>query len=147
VTDSALRILVVDDDRMIRHVVAQRLLRDGHQVDQAGDGVEALARMGAAPFDIVITDLEMPDMDGHELLVRLREEQPLVRSIVMTGWATQATLTACLEEGAFTFVTKPLGDMTELMESVRQAGWVLAHWRKQLGALGRLERQPQRGGA
>lgn len=134
-----LNILVVDDDLIIRQVVTRHLTLIGHVVDGAGNGIEALALIERKRFDIVVTDLQMPGMDGHELLVRLRQEQPLIRAIVMTSYVTMDAIMSCLREGAFSFVTKPLGDCAELDRCIDQAAWVLADWRQQLVKLQRLK--------
>ena len=59
------RILVVDDQEMMRDSLAATLAREGHEVVAAGDGAAAVARLGAAQFDLLITDLKMPKMTGH----------------------------------------------------------------------------------
>lgn len=135
----SLTILVVDDDLIIRQVVARHLSLMGHAVDGAGNGIEALAAIDRKRYDIVVTDLQMPGMDGHELLMKLRQDQPLIRSIVMTSYVTLESIMACLREGAFSFVTKPLGDCAELDRCIEQAAWVLNDWRQQLVKLHRLK--------
>lgn len=134
-----LTILVVDDDLIIRQVVTRHLSLLGHAVDGAGNGIEALAAIDRKRYDIVVTDLQMPGMDGHELLMRLRQEQPLIRAVVMTSYVTLDAIMACLREGAFSFVTKPLGDCAELDRCIEQAAWVIADWRSQLVKLQRLK--------
>jgi len=61
-------ILIVDDEERMRHLLSIMLTRKGHRVDQAGDGVEALEMIQSTPFDMVITDIKMPRMDGTMLL-------------------------------------------------------------------------------
>jgi two-component system response regulator FlrC len=134
-----LMILVVDDDLIIRQVVTRHLSLLGHAVDGAGNGIEALAAIDRKRYDIVVTDLQMPGMDGHELLMKLRQDQPLIRSVVMTSYVTLDAIMACLREGAFSFVTKPLGDCAELDRCIEQAAWVLNDWRQQLVKLQRLK--------
>jgi two-component system, response regulator FlrC len=135
----ALNILVVDDDLIIRQVVTRHLTLLGHAVDSASNGIEALRVIERKRFDIVVTDLQMPGMDGHELLMRLRQDQPLIRAIVMTSYVTMDAIMSCLRKGAFSFVTKPLGDCAELDRCIEQAAWVLADWRSQLVKLNRLK--------
>jgi two-component system, response regulator FlrC len=134
-----LNILVVDDDLIIRQVVTRHLNLHGHLVDDAANGIEALAAIEHKRYDIVVTDLQMPGMDGHELLIRLRQQQPLIRSVVMTSYVSMEAIMACLREGAFSFVTKPLGDCAELDLCIDHAAWVIADWRKQLLKLNRLK--------
>ncbi len=89
-------------------------------------------------YDIVVSDLQMPGMDGHELLMRLRQDQPLIRAIVMTSYVNMESIMSCLRESAFSFVTKPLGNCAELDRCIEQAAWVIANWRQQLLKLQRL---------
>lgn len=132
-------ILVVDDDPIIRQVVVRHLTLLGHDAAAVENGIEALAAIDRKRYDIVVTDLQMPDMDGHELLIRLRREQPLIRAIVMTSYVTLDAIMACLREGAFSFVTKPLGDCKELDRCIEQAAQVVSDWRSQLLKLQRLK--------
>lgn len=76
-------ILVVDDDRLMLTLVAAMLPE--YRVTLAHDGVEALAVAAGAPVDLIITDYLMPSMTGDELIGRLREHQPAVKALVMTG--------------------------------------------------------------
>jgi two-component system, response regulator FlrC len=136
-----LSILVVDDDMIIRQVVTRHLSLLGYAVDAAINGIEALGAIDKKRYDIVVTDLQMPGMDGHELLIRLRQDQPLIRAIVMTSYVNMESIMSCLREGAFSFVTKPLGDCAELDRCIEHAAWVTADWREQLLKLQRLRKE------
>ena len=81
----SLAILVVDDHPIMREVVCQILEDAGHQVRDAGDGQEALRKLSAARFDLVVTDIVMPEMDGIELIGEMRRRYPEVRVIAMSG--------------------------------------------------------------
>jgi CheY-like chemotaxis protein len=81
------RILVVDDDLAIRSVMRRCLALDGHDVEEAATGREALKRFRAEPVDLVITDLYMPDMDGLEFTRRLVQEFVGTKVIAMSGGA------------------------------------------------------------
>ncbi|NYZ17400.1 response regulator [Azospirillum sp. RWY-5-1] len=78
-------ILVVDDDALIREALALVLEMAGHAVAQAADGLAALESMTARPFDLVITDLRMPRLDGYGLISRLRPRKPRIPIVVLTG--------------------------------------------------------------
>jgi signal transduction histidine kinase len=87
----SLRVLCVDDEDLVRQLLLDCLTQFSHQVTTAGDGEEALrllhtARKNQQPFDIVITDLGMPYMDGHQLARTIRAEQPKMPIVMMTGW-------------------------------------------------------------
>ncbi|CAN5608833.1 hypothetical protein BH23BAC4_BH23BAC4_09180 [soil metagenome] len=79
------RILIVDDEPMVRSVTARLLALRGHEVREAVDGLAALEEVANAPFDLVITDLSMPAMNGRELAYRLRQHHPRLPIILLTG--------------------------------------------------------------
>ena len=79
------RILIVDDEAIIRSTVREALAHDGHDVTEAEDGLVALDFCKANPVDLVITDLFMPVMDGLELIVLLREEFPDIKIVAISG--------------------------------------------------------------
>ena len=79
------KILVVEDDAVIRRMLSRILVKMGHEVAAAGDGVEALRLLDTAPFDVVITDLIMPEMEGLELIRELRKRNSPQKIIAMSG--------------------------------------------------------------
>jgi CheY-like chemotaxis protein len=79
------RILVIDDDVMVRDVVAQVLTRSGHTVALAADGVEGVAHLTGQPADLVITDLVMPGTAGVEVIGALHRDFPSLKIIAMSG--------------------------------------------------------------
>ncbi|MFT4929116.1 MAG: CheY-like chemotaxis protein, partial [Phenylobacterium sp.] len=85
------RILVVDDEPEIRTLLCKVLQSEAYHTDQAGDGIEALAKWRSAqlerPFDLLVVDLKMPRMDGATLLAQIRETDPIIPMIVLTGHA------------------------------------------------------------
>jgi CheY-like chemotaxis protein len=82
------RILVVDDDAMIRAALAEMLGRKGHEVVLAQNGTEALARQMEQPAEIMLTDIFMPGMEGLETIKRIRKMFPAVKIVAMTGRVT-----------------------------------------------------------
>ena len=137
------RLLIVDDEAVIRALLQRHFIAKDYIVDTAANGIEALQRLADAKYDIVVTDLLMPEMDGHELLGRIRDEYPLIRVIVMTGAVSIENMLACLREGAFTFVTKPLTDLAPLSDAVHVSAWIVQGWLEQLTLLQRMKHQPQ----
>ncbi len=133
------RLLIVDDEAVIRVLLQRHFAGRDYEVEVAANGIEALARLDEAKYDIVVTDLLMPQMDGHELLVRIRDDYPLVRVIVMTGAVSIENMLSCLREGAFTFVTKPLTDLAPLTDAVHIASWIVQGWLEQLTLLQRMK--------
>ncbi len=114
------RILVVDDEPSIRKVLQAHLARDGHAVETATDGAEAIGRLEAEPFDLVITDLKMPGVGGLEVLAHVRQNQPGLPLIVITAHGTVDSAVEALKLGAFDYITKPF-DLAELRAAVDKA--------------------------
>jgi DNA-binding NtrC family response regulator len=103
-----MKILVVDDEKIKRITLADDLATQGHDVVTAADGDEALEKLAAAPFDVVVTDLKMPRLDGIELLKRIKEG-PLaaMEVIMMTAYGSIPVAVEAVKLGAFDFLTKP----------------------------------------
>ena len=114
------RILVIDDDPDIRGLLETALSLTGHEVISAADGVEALARHREAPADIVIVDIFMPEKEGIETIIELRQESPTLPIIAMSGGGTSGNrnfLAQALQLGASRAVQKPF-DYTEVLAMV-----------------------------
>ncbi|QQE13904.1 sigma-54-dependent Fis family transcriptional regulator [Planctomycetota bacterium] len=118
------RILVVDDDPIVAESLAELLADDGYDVATAGDGVEAIrlldASIGSTPFGIIITDLNMPRMDGVSLLRELRKKHQSVVPIVVTGFGKIESAVEAVKLGAADYLTKPVVD-DELRLAVNKA--------------------------
>ena len=89
---SAHTLLLVDDDPAVHELLAAVLRRPEWQIDSAFDGLEGLARAKARPYDLVLTDVRMPGMDGLELLHQIREIRPEAKVMVMTADSTPANI-------------------------------------------------------
>jgi DNA-binding NtrC family response regulator len=114
------RILIVDDKEMMRDSVATMLSRKGHAVTVASGARAALEKIAERPADVVITDLQMPDMGGLELLAEIRGHDEQLPVIFMTAYGTVETAVAAMKQGAFDYLTKPFsGD--ELLLAVQRA--------------------------
>jgi DNA-binding NtrC family response regulator len=114
------RILIVDDKEMMRDSVATMLSRKGHTVTVAPGAQAALAKLTERSFDALITDLQMPDMDGLALLAEARRHDEQLPILVMTAYGTVETAVEALKNGAFDYLTKPFaGD--ELLLAVERA--------------------------
>jgi two-component system NtrC family sensor kinase len=102
-------ILIVDDEAGIRHALAYLLRRDGYQVDTAGNGRLALVKLQEKPFDLILCDLRMPELDGPAFYQELEKHQPhlLRRFIFLTGDTLSAETTAFLEQTGVPRLTKP----------------------------------------
>lgn len=91
------RLLVVDDNPMMRTVMRAALERAGHEVVLAENGVRAL-EIGGGPFDLVVTDIEMPHMDGIDLVETIRERSPTAKILVISGRVSGPTLKGMTSE-------------------------------------------------
>ena len=103
------RILIVDDDEGNRDVLGRRLEREGYGTQSAEDGRRALALLAEQPFDLILLDVMMPELDGYEVLGRLKDS-PATRDIpviVISALDDMASIVRCIERGAEDFLTKP----------------------------------------
>jgi DNA-binding NtrC family response regulator len=112
-------ILVVDDEPKLGRFVAEMLELDGHEVVRAGGGRDALVHLASAPFEVVVTDLRMPEVDGLAVLRAARARQPAPEVIVMTAFGTAESAVEAMKAGAADYVTKPFS-MDELRLRVRR---------------------------
>jgi two-component system nitrogen regulation response regulator NtrX len=113
-----MKILVTDDDRSIRRVIRDILEMEGHQVEEAEDGVEALSRLGNASFDVLFCDIKMPKMDGIALMEGIQEQGISVDTIVMSGHGTIEMAVKALRLGAYDFIEKPL-NLNRILVSIQ----------------------------
>jgi DNA-binding NtrC family response regulator len=115
------RVLVTDDEEGIRTFLALALEREGHELVQASDGAQALRLVREEPFDVVITDLRMPVLDGMAVVRTLRLEQPGVEVIVLTAFGEVGTAVEAMKLGAFDYLQKPLSGPTAIRDLVSRA--------------------------
>ena len=122
-------VLVVDDLTTVRKFVAASLNMKGFRVVTAADGVEALERMPAEKFDLIITDLNMPDMDGFEFIRTLREtpEYREIPIIVLSSMTDLKNKDYALELGALAFLEKPLSTEAIQREVFRFVNKTIQH--------------------
>jgi len=101
------RCLVVDDEPRLRQILVRVMRADGFIVDEAGSGDEALVKMAANPATLILTDIEMPRMDGFSLLRELRSRWPDAAVMMISGNGDVQTAVSCLSVGALDYLTKP----------------------------------------
>ena len=101
------RILVVDDEDIVRTSCSRTLSPEGYEVRLAKNGVEGLKMASEERFDLVLTDLKMPDMDGIEVLRIIREKWPETAVIIVTGYQTVDTAVKAIKLGAYDYIEKP----------------------------------------
>jgi DNA-binding NtrC family response regulator len=113
-------ILTVDDDSEFRGVVARRFQRRGYEVAHTGSPLEAITLAEQKHFDVAILDIAMPEMDGVQLLERLRATDPDTQVIMLTGQGTMETAIRAMKHGAYDYLTKPC-ELAELEVQVERA--------------------------
>jgi len=105
--NESFRILIVDDNREIRTILEEYLREEGYAAQGAGDGNEALAKHGESPFDLIITDLNMPGMTGMELIKAISKQESTTEFIIITGYASLDSAIEAVKAGAFDYIVKP----------------------------------------
>ncbi len=113
-------LLIVDDEAALREAIAERLTDHGFVVEQAGSGEDALERLASFAFDVLITDLKLPGMDGRQVLDAAIERYPDLIAIVITGYGTVKDAVEAIKQGAADFITKPF-QFDTLMHVLRSA--------------------------
>lgn len=115
-----MRVLAIDDDRLIRMELELVLGREGLDVDTAASGADALACLGRQHYDLVVTDMDLPDATGLEVLRRIRRADPAIRVILLTGSSSLVSADEAAAAGAVALVLKPF-EFQELLREVRHA--------------------------
>lgn len=118
-TESA-RILVVDDERVIREILAEFLTLEGFSVHTVEDGEKALTELRLRPYDLLITDLKMPRLSGLQLLEKIEQERLGVLTVLMTGFGTVETAIEAMKKGAYDYLLKPF-KVEEVIHVVQRA--------------------------
>lgn len=113
-----MRILVVEDERLLCDGIAEDLELEKYTVERCYDGADAYERLFVEPYDLVILDLNLPGMDGLELLRRIRSERPKLRVLILSARAQLSDKVAGLDLGADDYLTKPF-ELEELEARVR----------------------------
>lgn len=115
-----MKILLADDDSSVRRVLQFKLEKKGFKVDTAADGLQALEALKSAPFDLLLSDIRMPKIDGIELLNEAKSVQPNIKVILITAHATVNQAVQAVKLGAFDYITKPFED-EELFVAIEKA--------------------------
>src|SRR5918995_1099517 len=119
-TENQKHLLIVDDEAPLREAIAERLGDHGFIVEQAASGEEALERLAAFAFDVFITDLRLPGIDGRQVLDSAVERYPDLIAIVITGYGTVKDAVEAIKQGASDFIAKPF-QFDALMHVLRSA--------------------------
>lgn len=114
------RILVADDEKVIRDILSDFLSMEGFRVTTVEDGVQALSELENQPYDLVITDLKMPQLGGIELLEEIYNRNYNLISIIMTGFGTVETAIHAMKHGAYDYILKPF-KVDEILQIIKRA--------------------------
>jgi DNA-binding NtrC family response regulator len=113
-------LLLVDDEEALRSVVAERLIDEGFQVTQASDGESALNALDRFAFDVIVSDLRLPGIDGRHVIESALQRYPTIVAIVVTGYGTVKDAVDMIKLGAADFIAKPF-QFDELMHVLSKA--------------------------
>ena len=113
-------ILAIDDEEIVR-MSCERILRmAGYEIDTSADGLNALKMLDSKKYDLVLTDLKMPGMDGLEVMCELKKKLPDAKVIIVTGYSTLETAVKAIKMGAHNYIEKPFSP-DSLLSAVREA--------------------------
>ncbi|MFO7839171.1 MAG: sigma-54 dependent transcriptional regulator [Desulfosalsimonadaceae bacterium] len=115
-------ILVVDDEEKMQHLLSIMLVRQGYSVDRAGDGNTAFEMIKTTPYDMVISDIRMPGMDGMELLAAIKELDIPCPVVFITAYATVDSAVEAMRKGVADYITKPFDEQRILLTVERTLG-------------------------
>jgi DNA-binding NtrC family response regulator len=111
------RILVVDDDEDTRKVLTEILVDRGYGVDSAETGMEAIRKTEEKFYNLALIDIRLPDMDGAELLTKIKKTKPKMRKVIITGYPTLQNAVEALNRGADAYIMKPL-NMDKMLTTI-----------------------------
>ena len=117
--DKHARILVVDDDESIRNTMKAILKDEGYVVDLAATGNGAIQKTEETAYNVVLIDIRLPDMDGVELLKRMKDAVPRTRKIMVTGYPSIQNAITALNKNADAYMIKPV-DLEKLLSTVKE---------------------------
>src|SRR2546428_1624855 len=114
------QLLVIDDDAVTRELLTEVLQSEGYRVAACDSGPRALERAASERFDLAVTDVRMPEMDGIAVTRALKARDPSIQVIVMTAFGSVETAVEAIRHGAFDYVSKPM-NLDEIKSTVRRA--------------------------
>jgi DNA-binding NtrC family response regulator len=113
------RILIVDDDENIRKVLAAILEDEGYHIETAGTAKEAIRKSEKKFYNLALIDIRLPDMEGIELLTKMKDTTPKIRKIVITGYPTLQNAVDAVNRGANAYIMKPF-DVTKVLNTINE---------------------------
>jgi DNA-binding NtrC family response regulator len=113
------RILIVDDDENIRKVLEAILEDEGYTVELVDTAKKGIEKSEKAFFNLALIDVRLPDMEGIELLAKMRDTKPKMRKVIITGYPTLQNAVAAVNRGADAYVMKPF-DVEKLLQTIKE---------------------------
>jgi len=113
------RILVVDDDKSIRKTLEAILKGEGYYVQTAENGKQAIEKTHSGYYNLALIDIRLPDMEGTELLTRMKDTTPKMRKIIITGYPSLQNAVEALNKEANAYILKPF-DLIKTLETIRE---------------------------
>lgn len=117
--DKTVRILIVDDDENIRKVVLAILEDKGYTVESVGTAREAVEKSKRKFYNLALIDIRLPDMEGIELLTKMRDTTPRMRKVIITGYPTLQNAVDAVNKGADAYIVKPF-DVEKVLNTIDQ---------------------------
>ena len=117
--DKLARIIVVDDDESIRKVLATILEENGYTVDTAENGKQAIEKTEKNFYNLGLFDIRLPDIEGTELLAKVKDTTPRMRKIIVTGYPSLPNAVEALNKGADAYILKPF-DMDKVLQTIKE---------------------------
>ena len=126
---SEIRVLIVDDDPTMLEIVKRVSDRIGFSTDTAPNAPDAIEMFRNGNYLIVVSDIVMPEMDGIELLTKIKKLSPPTRVIMMTGYVKMENILKCLRRGADTCIIKESKSVEKFEKALKRAGDMIQEWR------------------
>ena len=117
--DERARILVIDDDESIRKILRAILEDEGYAVDTAENGREAIDKSTAKVYNLALIDVRLPDIEGVELLSKLKETVPRMRKVIITGFPTVQNAIEAVNNKADAYMVKPF-EVNKILETIQE---------------------------
>ena len=118
-TNEKVRILVIDDDENIRSVLTAILEDEGYTVETADTAKKGIEKSEKEFYNLALIDIRLPDMEGTQLLAKIRETKPKMRKIIVTGYPTLQNAVAAVNKGADAFIMKPF-DVDKILQTIKE---------------------------
>lgn len=139
-SNSDLNILIVDDEENLGNMLVMVLKAKGYTAESCVSSIEALKKIRSFKYQLIISDIKMPDMHGIDLLKEIRKVSTFIQVIMITGYSSLEVALECMDAGAVDFLFKPFEDLQEVYDAVASCGRKIRRWRKIAMKAGKISR-------